>query len=59
MDDYGLSAAQAAYDRQEPKEAPPKMHCDYCGAPLFEGDAYYDINGKMCERCLEEIRRYA
>ena len=36
------------------EEEKPKMHCDDCGADLYEGDTYYDFDGfYICPGCLE------
>lgn len=52
-DDYGYSAAQSEYDRQEPPGDNAKIHCDDCGKGLFEGDKVFRIEGQnLCEDCV-------
>ena len=34
--------------------------CAECGFEIFDGDDYYDINGKYyCEECIENCRKIA
>ncbi len=34
--------------------------CCMCGGDIFDGDEYYDINGKIiCADCISECRHYA
>lgn len=40
-----------------PEEPEPETYCAECGAPLYEGDALYTINGGICENCLEDLYR--
>lgn len=38
--------------QEEPKEIGP---CEYCGAPVCEGDEYYDIHGELVHwDCLRD-----
>lgn len=37
-------------------EEETQYQCDICGESLFEGEAYFEINGEIfCEFCLERI----
>ena len=40
---------------------PPKFgECKVCGADIFEGDDYYEIDGEYwCEPCVYDARRTA
>lgn len=40
-----------------PQEPEPETYCAECGAPLYEGDALYTIDGGVCEDCLEDSYR--
>lgn len=40
-----------------PEEPEPETYCTECGAPLYEGDALYTIDGGICEDCLEDLYR--
>ena len=45
------------YDRWKttpPEEPKPVAHCNMCGAPMWEGDVLYTIDGGICEVCLTE-----
>lgn len=44
----------------EPPEDVVSDHCDYCKGEIYEGDVYYDIDGKsICPDCLGRFsRRY-
>lgn len=34
------------------------LHCDICGAALYEGDAFYEINDmEICPECLNDNYR--
>lgn len=58
--DYGLAAAEWSRDRMEPPEPNPVLYCDKCGDGIYEGDAYYKIDGNnVCDNCLENYRRTA
>ena len=38
--------------------APCAAHCSLCGAELYDGEAFYAINGlTVCEDCLPEFAR--
>lgn len=38
-------------------EQPDYECCSECGSPLYDGDAYYDINGdKICDDCMSKYR---
>ncbi len=37
-----------------PEDMEPETYCAECGAPLYEGDVLYTIDGGICEGCLEE-----
>ena len=54
----------AGYDKWKttPPDDPEAEHyCSRCGAPIYEGDYLYAIDGeKLCEDCLnDEYRRMA
>lgn len=36
-----------------PEDPEPVDYCNQCGVPLYEGDAFYTIDGGICEDCLE------
>lgn len=36
-----------------PEESEPVTYCVQCGAPVYEGDSLYAIDGGICEDCLE------
>lgn len=59
--DHGLGWAQAQYDRQEPPEPDPILHCGKCGNGIYEGEFYFRIDGDdICETCLnDEFGRFA
>lgn len=59
--DHGLSWAQAQYDRQEPPEPKPILHCSKCGDDICEGERYFHLDeGDVCENCLSlYYKRYA
>lgn len=45
-----------------PDGKPPKVICicSECGAEIFEGEKYYNINGEpWCEECIEGTIKYA
>lgn len=45
------------YDAAEPPEAEAAIYCDECGAPIYEGEGYYEISGVVyCERCIDDMR---
>lgn len=60
-DDSGLAWAEAMRDRQEPPEPKPVLHCAGCGDGIYEGEEYYEIDGKtLCLNCMEmRYQRYA
>lgn len=34
--------------------------CDVCGATIYEGETFYDINGdKWCEECVKNAAHIA
>ena len=34
------------------------LHCDICGAALYEGDTFYEINGmELCPDCMNDFFR--
>lgn len=34
----------------------PKLRCDQCDTPIYEGDLYYYIDGEVyCEDCTKDI----
>lgn len=39
----------------------PKLTCNTCGEPIYEGDPYFEIDGfEYCTECAEEnFMRYA
>lgn len=60
--DNGLAWAESMRDRQESPELPePKLHCRWCGKPIYEGEPVYSIAGiDLCEECVFDIYgRYA
>lgn len=46
---------------QCPYAAPTIVHeCTLCGAEIYEGDTYYELDDKpICESCIEDARREA
>ncbi len=37
-----------------PDDPEPVAHCNYCEAPINEGDVLYTIDGGICETCLND-----
>lgn len=37
-----------------PDDPEPVAYCNQCGAPIYEGDALYEIDGGICEDCLND-----
>ncbi len=37
-----------------PDDPVPVTYCNQCGAPLYEGEALYCVDGGICESCLED-----
>lgn len=40
-----------------PEEPEPVEYCHQCGAPMYEGDVLYTIDGGICEDCLRDDYR--
>lgn len=42
-------------------EMPPIVHyCKECGYPIYDGEEFYNINGKKyCSECMESFKKYA
>ena len=40
-----------------PEEPEPETYCIGFGAPLYEGDVLYTIDGGICEDCLRDLYR--
>lgn len=59
--DYGLAWAEEMRDRQEPPGSEPKLTCDRCGTPIYEGEPFYNLEGKtLCGECVWDLYgRYA
>lgn len=44
--------------RYERPQAQQVDTCSDCKEPIYEGDMYYDINGKIiCEDCLKDYEK--
>jgi len=46
-----------AWKTTPPEEWEPVGYCNQCGAPLYEGDELYMIDGGICEKCLKEYKK--
>ena len=43
--------------REQDKQLERLPHCDYCGEPIQE-EYYFDLCGdRVCERCIDEMKR--
>lgn len=41
-----------------PDDPEPVTYCSGCGAPLYEGDYLYTVQGdRLCEECLNDMYR--
>lgn len=44
-----------AWKTTPPEEPEPKEWCTKCGAPLYEGDFIYTVNGEiLCVECIRD-----
>lgn len=42
------------------EETPPVYCCEICGAEIYEGDYWWDVNDMiLCEDCVNDMRRTA
>ena len=42
----------------DPQQAPSYGYCNCCGAQLYCGDSYWQVNGlRFCENCLDALAR--
>ena len=41
--------------QSDPQEQPVSLHCDKCGAEIYEGEEYYTTPelGDVCEKCFD------
>lgn len=43
-----------AWKTTPPDDPEPVRQCVRCGAPLYEGDALYTVDGGICLECLDD-----
>ena len=42
----------------DPQQATPFVCCSSCGASLYRGDPYWQVNGlRFCEDCLDKLAK--